>query len=76
MSAISVDENIEWNKSIAVQSWLVGYVLTDTIMVVTEKVIYFLASKKRIKFLRQVWNSIKNENGLPSKFELHARDQR
>lgn len=54
---------------------MLGYELTDTIMVVAEEEIHFLASKKKIDFLRQIQNSNKDENGLPAKLELHIRDR-
>lgn len=54
---------------------MLGYELTDTIMVVAEEEIHFLASKKKIDFLRQIQNSSKDENGLPAKLELHIRDR-
>jgi hypothetical protein len=44
-------------------------------MVVAEEEIHFLASKKKIDFLRQIQNSNKDENGLPAKLELHIRDR-
>jgi hypothetical protein len=44
-------------------------------MVVAEEEIHFLASKKKIDFLRQIQNSSKDENGLPAKLELHIRDR-
>jgi hypothetical protein len=44
-------------------------------MMVAEEEIHFLASKKKIDFLRQIQNSSKDENGLPAKLELHIRDR-
>jgi hypothetical protein len=44
-------------------------------MVVAEEEIHFLASKKKIDFLRQIQNNSKDENGLPAKLELHTRDR-
>lgn len=41
-----------------------GYELTDTITIFTETAIYFLASKKKIEFLKQI-EGIKDESDLP-----------
>ncbi|KAH8274963.1 hypothetical protein KR018_003444 [Drosophila ironensis] len=72
MSVVGTDEDVIYSKSMALQLWLLGYELTDTISVFASDAVYFLTSKKKIEFLKQTQNI--TEEGMPE-VKLLVRDR-
>ena len=48
VSFVGAEDDMPYTKSAALQIWLLGYELRDTILVITSQAVFFLASKKKI----------------------------
>lgn len=67
-------ETITYSKSTAFQTWLFDYEISDIIMVFCNQCMYFLATKKKIDFLRPIQDKPDGITNVP-KVELLVRDK-
>ncbi|CAG0919160.1 unnamed protein product [Notodromas monacha] len=64
VSALGATDDTSYSKNTALQTWLFGYELLDTVIVMAENWIEILASKKKIAFLKPL-ETLGKDSNLP-----------
>lgn len=67
-------DDIEYCKSTTIQEWLFGLEIPDILMIFSKSSIYFLATKKKIDYLRPLQERAPSNTKVP-KIELLIRDK-
>ena len=73
VSFVGAEDDMPYTKSAALQIWLLGYELRDTILVITSQGVFFLASKKKIDFLKQIENNESDGDVPPIKLLIREK---
>ncbi|CAG0908513.1 unnamed protein product, partial [Cyprideis torosa] len=73
VSCLGEDDDAKYSKSRAIQIWLFGYELADSVFVMTDDQVLVLSSKKKIEFLKPVGGPPRDENSPP--VELIVRNK-
>ncbi|EEB10631.1 FACT complex subunit SPT16, putative [Pediculus humanus corporis] len=73
VSFVGAEDDMPYTKSAALQIWLLGYELRDTILVITNQAVFFLASKKKIDFLKQIENNESDGDVPPIKLLIREK---
>lgn len=71
---VGQSEDVEYSKSLSVEEWLFNLEIPDLLMVFNKNYIYFLATKKKIDYLRPLQERAPKNTSLP-KIELLIRDK-
>eukprot|EP00033_Pygsuia_biforma_P003361 GCRY01003682.1.p1 GENE.GCRY01003682.1~~GCRY01003682.1.p1 ORF type:complete len:1036 (-),score=365.94 GCRY01003682.1:286-3393(-) len=68
------DENI-YQKSLALQQWLLGHAITDLVMVFTESAIYVLSGSKKVKLLTEMRDNTPSSERKQLNLEFLTRNK-
>lgn len=75
MVLVGRTDELEYCKSLTIQQWLFNLEIPDLLMIMTKSTIFFLATKKKIDFLKPLKDKAPSNNGKLPKIELLVRDK-